>query len=337
MTALKKYSRLEASALWRARPKDQRREVVVSIGDATLTISDLQDRAITHWSLAAIERANPGNRPAIFHPDGDPGETLEIDPSEEQMIDAIEKLRRAVARSRPRPGRVRWLGMAASVATVVAVGAFWVPGALINHALTVVPQVKRAEIGTALLERIERMSGAACSESGGVQSLRKLRARIGTGPINLMPGAVGTSLHLPGGRILLDRALVEDFEEPEVAAGYALAEMTLARASDPLGVLLASSGTWASFQLLTTGGLDDAILDRYAEKLLTAPRPLPDNAQLIASFRAADVSSAPYAFARDVTGESVLDLIEGDPMAGQTPKPLLSDADWIRLQAICGG
>ncbi|MEM1073925.1 MAG: hypothetical protein AAGI36_05695, partial [Pseudomonadota bacterium] len=76
MTALKKYARLEASGLWRAAPDEQRREVVVSIGEATLVISDMRDSAITHWSLAAVERSNPGKRPALFHPDGDPGETL---------------------------------------------------------------------------------------------------------------------------------------------------------------------------------------------------------------------------------------------------------------------
>ena len=59
-TALKKYARLEASALWRAHPDDQRKEVIISIGDATLMISDMRDQAITHWSLAVVKRANPG-------------------------------------------------------------------------------------------------------------------------------------------------------------------------------------------------------------------------------------------------------------------------------------
>ena len=44
-----------------------------------------------------------------------------------------------------------------------------------------------------------------------------------------------------------------------------------------------------------------------------------------------------YAYARDVSGESVLSLIEADPMAGREPVLLLSDADWLRLQTICGG
>ena len=61
MTALQKYERLEATGLWRETPDGQRREVVVSIGDATLVISDLNDTALTHWSLAAVERG-PDNQ-----------------------------------------------------------------------------------------------------------------------------------------------------------------------------------------------------------------------------------------------------------------------------------
>ncbi|MEM9637719.1 MAG: hypothetical protein AAGA94_08740 [Pseudomonadota bacterium] len=337
MTALKKYARLEASGLWRASPEDQRREVIVSIGDATLMISDLRDQAITHWSLAAVQRANPGKRPALFHPDGDTGETLELGPDEHQMIDAIEKLRRAVERTRPRPGRLRWLGMSLSIATVVAAGVFWVPQALIDHTLAVVPQVKRMEIGDALLQRIERMTGPACAEPAGLRALSTFRARLGADRISIMPGAVQTSLHLPGHHILLNRALVEDFEEPDVAAGFAVVEQSLSRARDPLQDLLDVSGTWASFQLLTTGQIKSELLDSYAETLLTRDRPQPAPESLLAVFAAAQLRSTPYAYARDITGETVLPLIEGDPMSGAAPKALLSDADWLRLQNICGG
>jgi len=44
MTALSKYDRLEATGLWRADPEAQRREVIVSIGNATLVIADINDR-----------------------------------------------------------------------------------------------------------------------------------------------------------------------------------------------------------------------------------------------------------------------------------------------------
>ena len=75
MTALTEYERLEATGLWRATAEAQRREVLVSVGEATLTIADFNNRALAHWSLAAIDRQNPGEYPAIYSPDGDPGET----------------------------------------------------------------------------------------------------------------------------------------------------------------------------------------------------------------------------------------------------------------------
>lgn len=337
MVALKKYARLEASGLWRASPEDQRREVIVSIGDATLMISDMRDQAITHWSLAAVVRANPGKRPAIYHPDGDPDETLELGVDEAHMINSIEKLRRAVERNRPRPGRIRWVGVLASSVMVAALALFWLPGALVSHTVSVVPDVKRAEIGADLLTRIERMTGSACTDPAGTRALRALRARLGTGPLRIMPGTVATSLHLPGGFILLDRALVEDYEEPDVPAGYALAEATLARETDPLRKMLDTLGLRASFQLVTTGRFKGEMLDAYAEHLLTAPRDIPSDSALLEAFSARSLRSTAYAYARDVTGETVLPLIEGDPMAGQAPVPLLSDADWLRLQNICGG
>ncbi|MGB7244445.1 MAG: hypothetical protein WBC93_20455 [Sulfitobacter sp.] len=337
MTALTKYARLEATGLWRASPDDQRREVVASIGDATLMITDLTDQALAHWSLAAVNRSNSTDYPAVFHPDGDPGETLELPEAEAEMIEAIETLRRAVEKTRPHPGRLRWLGVLASVSAVAAVGFFWVPGALIDHAISVVPDVKRAEIGTALLARIERLSGAPCADSAGKRALATLSGRLDAGTLTILPDGIATSLSLPGNHTLLNRALVEDFEEPDVIAGYALAEATLRRSSDPLRDLLSVSGAWASFRLLTTGNLESSILDSYAEFLLKTPRPIPDSVALLETFQAAELRSTPYAYARDVTGETVLDLIEGDPMAGQPPAPLLSDSDWLRLQSICGG
>ncbi len=107
MTALEEYQRLEASGLWRASPDAQRNEVIVSIGDATLVITDLRERPLAHWSLPAVERLNPGQNPAMYHPDGDPGETLELSENEKEMVAAIEKLRTAVERHGSHPGRLR--------------------------------------------------------------------------------------------------------------------------------------------------------------------------------------------------------------------------------------
>ena len=337
MTALSKYDRIEATALWRPTPDVQRREVIVSIGDATLVISDLKDQALAHWSLAAVERTNPGDRPAIYHPDGDPGETLELPETEAIMIAAIEKLRRAIDRSRPKPGRLRWLGMLTSFAVVVGFAVFWLPGAMRDHTLTVVPNVKRVTIGAALLKRIERVSGPVCSEAKGNAAIAQLGARLKAGKLAVLPDMRRASLHLPGGIIVLSRSVIEDFEEPDVAAGYVLTEMTNRSIEDPLHDLLMIVGLRENFRLLTTGDVSDAALDRYAEHLMTRPATVPETAALLAQFRAAKLRSTPYAYAIDITGETVLDLIEGDPMNGQLTEPLMSDGNWLRLQNICGG
>ena len=55
MTALKGYERLECTGLWRSGPAIQRREVVVSCGQATLILTDMQNRPLAHWSLAAVD------------------------------------------------------------------------------------------------------------------------------------------------------------------------------------------------------------------------------------------------------------------------------------------
>ena len=341
MTALSEYQRLEASGLWRASPDDQRSDVIVSIGDATLIISDIRENPLTHWSLAAIQRANPGKLPAIYHPDGDPGETLELSAGEEQMIAAIEKLRAAVERRRPHPGRLRLVLLAASFLAVMALGVFWLPAAARDHAVSVVPDVKRADIGTALLERLQRVTGPICHSPEGRAALARLARRLpnetGPGRLEVVRGGVRTTVHLPGGTILINRALVEDFEEPDVVAGYIVAERLRAQANDPFEGLLDHAGLWATLRLLTTGELEPATLDAYAQHLLTAPPNRLEDGALLRGFETFGVRSTPYAYALDISGETTLGLIEADPFAGTAPEPVLSDADWLRLQGICGG
>ncbi|MBK0326529.1 hypothetical protein I5535_04400 [Rhodobacteraceae bacterium F11138] len=337
MTALKEYERLEAAGLWRPGPEEQRREVILSIGEATLTISDMRDRPLTHWSLAALDRLNPGELPAIYGPDGDPGETLEIARNETDMVAAIEKLRQAIERARPHPGRLRMASTLAVITVLVALLLLWLPGALTRHTVQVVPQIKREAIGTALLGRIERVAGRACLTPETTPVLARLARRTQVRKLVVLRAGLTDARHLPGGIVLLNKALIEDFEDPAIVAGYILAERTRAQDTDPLAALLQSSGPIATFQLLTTGRLTRDTLDSYAETVLVKPSEPLAAAPLLQAFASAEIPSTPYAYARDITGETVLPLIEADPMARQSPDPVLSDRDWVLLQSICGG
>lgn len=337
MTALKEYERLEAVGLWRPSPDQQRREVIVSIGDATVMIANTNGQMLSHWSLAAVIRANKGKRPAIYHPDTDSRETLELSSEEGEMIDALEKVLSAIERRRPHPGRLR-VAVSASLATIVGfVVLFWLPRALMQHTVRVLPDVKRAEIGQALLADLVHTSGQPCRSAPSLKALDALSQRLlgAPGRLVVLPGGVEQTAHLPGGLIVLNRDLIEVWEAPEIPAGFVIAEALRADRNDPMADLLDDAGLWASLRLLTTGSLPPEALRRHAENLLTAtPEALaPDT--LINAFAAAQVPTTGYAYAVDVTGETTLPLIEADPMAGRPSPPVLTDSDWIRLQGIC--
>jgi len=339
MTALKEFERLESTGLWRPSPEDQRRDVIVSLGDATLTIADARGVALAHWSLGAVMRAKPG-KAAIYHPDTDPGQTLEIPPSETEMIAGIDRLLQAIEKRRPRPGKLRFFLAALGFAAVASAIVFWLPDALERYAVKVVPAVKRAEIGQDLLEHLTRVTGTPCRSPDALAPLERLATRIlGEGPagrIAVLRDWAGESSHLPGGIVLLDRAILEDFEDPDVVGGYIIAEALRATERDPLADLLDHSGLRATLVLLTTGALPDSAMSAYAEYLLTQPSARPDTAALLTAFARAELRSTPYAYARDMTGERTLPLIEADPRRIEGSRQVLSDSDWVRLQGICG-
>jgi len=78
MTALKAYERLECTGLWRSGPAMQRREVVVSCGQATLILTDMQNRPLAHWSLAAVDVQTHKEDAATLRPAPGSEESLEI-------------------------------------------------------------------------------------------------------------------------------------------------------------------------------------------------------------------------------------------------------------------
>jgi len=338
MTALKKYQKLECPGLWRESNGAHRREVVVAFGEASLVLSDPRSAsALSHWSLPAVQRLNPGALPALYATDaGTDEETLEIDDA--TMIGAIETVRGAIAHARARPGRLR-SGLSAVVAmAILLLTVFWLPRALIAQTAAMVPVSKRAEIGRMALQDMSRVTGLPCSDDLGLKAAEQLSDRVtgaDGGQIMFVRDGVQTSASLPGGIILLSRHLVEDRDSPEAAAGFAIAERLRAGLDDPLVPLLRHAGLLATFRLLTTGTLPAGAVDGYAETaLLAAPKTLPEPL-LLDAFQTVGVASSPFAYALDPTGESVLGLIEADPFRAAKPPPVLPDAEWISLQSVC--
>lgn len=337
MTVLEQYKRLEATGLWREAPDAQRREVLVSLGDATLMISTMTEVALTHWSLPAVTRLNPGRQPALYAPGTDAEERLEID--DPDMVAALEMVLTAIDRRRPHPGRLRlWIG-ASLGALILGLGIFWLPDALTRQTVALLPPASREAIGNRLLQEIGRLAGPICTNPRGSLSLARLARRTFGEPaprVAVLPSSIPETLALPGGILVVNAALVEDHETPEVLAGYLLAEDARRAAVDPMLTLLTEAGLGTTFRLLTTGEIDAAPLHAHAASLLSREAAPVEDGALLPRFLAANISTAPYAFALDISGETVIGLIEANPVRSTPSEPLLSDADWISLQDICG-
>ncbi|WP_339114307.1 hypothetical protein [Thioclava sp. GXIMD2076] len=336
MVSLPKYDRLEATGRWTQSAEAAPQEVILSFGRASLVLSEVKEtRFISHWSLPAMVRINPGKRPAIYAPSEETDERLEIE--EETMIDAIERVHQVIAARKPHPGRLRGVLYASLAVAVLGGGGFWLPSALISHAASVAPPPTRQEIGQHLLRDLVKRTGAPCGGEAGNEALRKLAARIpGTAGIAVLPEGVSGVRWLPGGIVIMGQDLLEKYDTPEVAAGAIITAEVDAQAHDPLRRLLDWAGIGAAFRLLTTGALGSDDLMGYDSVMLDQSAPLPDSTALLAAFKTVGVSSTPYAYALDPSGEKVQPLIEADPFKGApAPMPLLDDSQWVALQDIC--
>ncbi len=338
-TALRQYQRLETHGLWRESPEANWRDVVVSFGEASLVISDFStDRALTHWSLPAVERLNPDERPARFAPGHDAGEAVQIE--DETMIDALEKVRGVVVQRQRHPGRMRLWALMGVVLALLALGALWLPGALITHTASVVPYAKRVEIGQRILQDLARNGVLACQAPLGQRAAGRLRDRVlgpNGGEIVVLDRGLAQTAHLPGRHVLVGRSLLEGHDAPELVAGHVIAERLRADSRDPMLDVLRAAGLPATFQLLTTGEISDHALRGYGAAVIARPPEPVDTDAFIARMEAAGIPTTPYARSVDPTGASVLQLIEDDPFRTVPPRPVMSDGDWISLQGICNG
>lgn len=337
MTALDRYVRLESDALWRAGLDAQRRDVTISFGDATLVIADGAGRPLAHWSLPALIRQNPDEKPAIYAPDDAASELLEIaDPT---MIEAIEEVRKALAKSRPHPGKLRhWLTGTITL-LVAALAIFWLPGALTRQTLAVVPAPKRIEIGATILGHMQAVTGAPCRAPMAEQATRDLAARLfGAGTmvqIVVLPKLAAGSIALPGGLIALDSQMLGQANDPAVAAGFVLAARAAVVGDDPMQNLLEDAGLGVTFRLLTTGEIPQHILQGVATELASAETsPVVDPTVLQALMATTQIPQTPYLNAVDQRTGSMPDL-GADPIDEATVPLILNDSAWVALQNIC--
>ena len=344
MTALEKYARLEGTGLWAASREDQRREVVVNFGDATLVISDSRSmQVLSHWSLPAVERLNPGTRPALYSPDGDPGEVLEIDDA--LLIDALKELQSALKPERTLWARMRRPVFAALSAAVVLGGALIVPPALVDHTASVVPMSKRVEFAEAFRHDLLRGGAHLCHSPYGDPALGALQRALFQTPARIvvmrgLPAEEPRVQHVMGRLFIIDARLLDEAESAEALGGAILLAAQRSAEEDPLRPLLRHAGVVATFRLLTSGELPDAAIRGYAMAIYRAGVTTPAIEPLLERFARVELSTRPltdnpYPLDPSVSALQA-SLRERDPMGSEPARAsLLSDGQWVSLLNIC--
>jgi hypothetical protein len=346
MTALDKYRKLEGPGLWAASEQDQRREVVVGFGDATLIISDSRSMVVlSHWSLPAVERINPGKRPALYRPEGGGGEVLELD--DDWLIDALKVVQGALKPPRGIVARMRRPILAALGVLGVIATSIMLPPALRDHTAAVVPMAKRVELGEAVRLELMQHGARTCNSIYGAPALASLQRRLFQTPAQLvvmrgLPQDTPRIQHVLGRIFILDARLLEEATSAEALGGALLLAAQRAAQDDPLRPLLRYAGILATFRLLTSAELPASAIAGYGRALLRAPLPVPEIEPLLERFARAELSTRPLVdnpFALDPSLPQIADgLRNADPLQGEPPTPaLLTDGQWVSLLNICDG
>ncbi len=313
----------------------------MSLGRTALLVKDLNDNVLAHWDLHAINRLNPNQFPAVYSPGATESETIEI--TDPHMIAAIDVFH-AIGHKPMRSSRLRLKLALACFATIIATGAYFVmtllPNALEDQAVLVTPQVRIQSIDESLLSEITKTNGPECDTQvtatvlGSLTSAIALDAGVKVGLAEL---GERQSVHLPGGKILLDYSLLGPNSDPELAAGFVLLEYAASRDRRLFRQLIRFAGSWHTMAFLLGRDIPERVLHGFTPKIL-AQNPSPQSAErLLALFTDAGLSSIPLAEAIGLETPLGAALAEAEETGAQGSGngPIVDTADWNLLRESC--
>lgn len=350
MTALDQYQRLEAVALWRPTPDADPREVIVSFGNATLTLMNMDEQPWAHWSLAAVQEIGSDAGGLVLTPDPDQAETLTL--NDPDMIEAIRAISTGTSQQPDAVRRIRLL-MPILLTIAVLIGI----GLMARHPITAylshqIDDVTWERAGIALTTELMLPDNArlcrinspgALRTTRGHPLLAQISARLTTGGTTIRPTIArfegAPVLFLPGSLVLINADVIDRADQPEQIAGL----LALAQARHNLNlnrdVITQTLGLMGTIRLAFSGAIPQA----YYDEILTA---LEQSAQhdgqadsaALRLLTTAQLPSLPVSLLLNEYGVPRLRieaLQAGDSIGPAIYTPALDDADWLRLQATC--
>tara|TARA_S200000501_G_C20684802_1_gene682432 strand:+ start:50 stop:937 length:888 start_codon:yes stop_codon:yes gene_type:complete len=215
MTALKKYTRLETTGLWKASPNEEPVEVIVSIGSSSLVLSGLDENPLSHWSLLSIKCLSKSNSNSVFSPDSIVTETLEIE--DKDMTEALLLITSQESRSPKR--RVIIIPVILLLALICFFFLItYIPTNLKSLTSSVISSEQELRIIKPLLSNHTMAAGPTCQTEQGQIALKNLLLLQNENSTNLsitiLKNQTSGILHLPSGNIILSGSFINSLKEP---------------------------------------------------------------------------------------------------------------------------
>ena len=340
MTNSADFVRLESLGLWRESPNRPKREIVVQLGDHSVTIIGKDNTILAHWSLLAVERVNPGRVPGIFTPDPQGEEFVEI--ADEVMLEALQDWLDDFPRSVPKPKR-NYFRIFAAILLLAAVSGivFFTPTAVIKVAASIATTSLQREVGESVYGHLQQNSKAICESYYGIQALKSLDRRLtgdGRASLRVVNSGIGTTILLPGGITVVDSSQIENADSPEVLAGHIVRARAGGRVLDPFEAFLADAGVIEAISFVVRGKFGENAARNYATSILSGAKEvrIPEDV-LLHEFIALEIPTRFYARSIINTEGRLNLLLENDPFVGSEYPPVLRDIEWLGLKSICIG
>lgn len=265
MTAIDKYIRLEALGQWRESPDEPAREVVVSFGNATLVLSDLDESPLCHWAMAATSRLTLDGAKAVYTPDTEGFETLEIDDAE--MVEAIAQVSSASASIKRQTPWLRWVFIAFIMATIGAIS-YVTPSLLRSQAVNMTGPESARKLGA---DMIAALDVDICREprAGIARELFQSRVFPDGRTLLIVARNQPRARVFPGGIIVIGSDALQAMKTPGELA--ALTTTLFAQSETTLVQVFETSSPRELFEYITSGRLSDERLASAAQNIINGP------------------------------------------------------------------
>ena len=239
MTAIKKYTRLEASGFWQESTKSQQIEVLITFGKTSIVLSDYKDNPLTHWSLAAIKLVSRNKFEAIFSTDLENGETLKI--NDVNMIEAfILFLDKEDTKSKGSKFIYYFISIILIILLIFFV--LFLPSKIRNLSQSIISLTHEIQLVEPFINQHITKNGSICSSHKTDKILNSILTHETSDISNLYVRIVRNQkinvLHFPGGAILVSNAFLKNATNEQHLVEILKQEYVKALARKPLETLI---------------------------------------------------------------------------------------------------